>query len=80
MCHMHLLPSKPDSDREKSQCAHNYFTYYCINRNYREFGTDILRVFIFVIVQMELHIVEPIGPMSKLTIVTIHQSSTHFPA
>ena len=32
--------------------------------------TDILQVFIFAIVQRELHIVEPIDPMSKLTIVT----------
>ena len=34
--------------------------------------TDILQVFIFAIVQRELHIVEPIGPMSKLTIVAIN--------
>ena len=45
--------------------------YFC------EFGSDISRVFIFVIVQRELHIVEPIGPMSKLTIVAIHQSLAH---
>ena len=40
--------------------------------------TDILRVFISAIVKKKLHIVEPIGPMSKL--VAIRQSSAHFPA
>ena len=40
---------------------------------------DILRAFIFGIVQRELHILGSVGPISKLKIVTKHQSLAHFP-
>ena len=66
----------------------HYYTGYCISRNFREkiFSQISLRQtfceFLFSwIVQKELHKVEPIkGPINKLTIVIIHQSSAHFTA
>ena len=63
------------------------FGRYCISRNFHEkiFSRIWLKQtfceFLFSrLYKGSLHIIESVGPMSKLTIVTKHQSLAHFSA